>query len=252
MRKFLKKSGITSVVLVSLAAMAFLPKSVSQWIILAAVVFFVALKCAVYYSEHRDEFLVKREFLKSGNKKSTKSKAEQMLNYVVIQLSHRITDKLHSAFPESSWHWIDRPTVNLFAEGGRLRIATKMTDDFNGADVILDSFGRIGLEMLKTDTFTKIIKDKDNNADTDYTVDAEAWYSQCGQKALTDIITDLNARGTKVLSINEDGSIVINDGEQIGVLKSFPSKNVWKKLIEIFEKNDLKAVEDEHSILLGW
>ena len=175
-----------------------------------------------------------------------------MLNYVVIQLSHRITDKLHSAFPESSWHWIDRPTVNLFAEGGRLRIATKMTDDFNGADVILDSFGRIGLEMLKTDTFTKIIKAKDNNADTDYTVDAEAWYSQCGQKALTDIITDLNARGTKVLSINEDGSIVINDGEQIGVLKSFPSKNVWKKLIEIFEKNDLKAVEDEHSILLGW
>lgn len=252
MRKILKKSGITSVVLVSLAAMAFLPKSVSQWIILAAVVFFVALKCAVYYSEHRDEFSVKREFLKSGNKKSTKSEAEQMLNYVVIQLSHRITDKLHSAFPESSWHWIDRPTVNLFAEGGRLRIATKMTDDFNGADVILDSFGRIGLEMLKTDTFTKIIKDKDNNADTDYTVDAEAWYSQCGQKALTDIITDLNARGTKVLSINEDGSIVINDGEQIGVLKSFPSKNVWKKLIEIFEKNDLKAVEDEHSILLGW
>ena len=252
MRKILKKSGITSVVLVSLAAMAFLPKSVSQWIILAAVVFFVALKCAVYYSEHRDEISVKREFLKSGNKKSTKSEAEQMLNYVVIQLSHRITDKLHSAFPESSWHWIDRPTVNLFAEGGRLRIATKMTDDFNGADVILDSFGRIGLEMLKTDTFTKIIKDKDNNADTDYTVDAEAWYSQCGQKALTDIITDLNARGTKVLSINEDGSIVINDGVQIGVLKSFPSKNVWKKLIEIFEKNDLKAVEDEHSILLGW
>lgn len=254
MRKAMKKSGLTTVIIVSLAAMAFLPKNVAQWVVLAAIVIFAAVKGISYYSEHKDELSAKKEKLKSKVKKNKKSKpeGEPVLNYAITQLSHRVTDKLHSAFPESSWHWVERPTVKIFAEGGKVRIATKKTEEFTEADVMLDAFGRIEVKMLKTDTVTKIVKSTDKNADTNYTVDADAWYSQCAQKVLTDIITDLNARGTKTLCIKEDGSMVVDDDKQVGTLKAFPSKNLWKKIVSIFEDNGLMAVENEDCIELGW
>lgn len=254
MRKSMKKSGLTTVIIVSLAAMAFLPKNVAQWVVLAAIVIFAAVKGISYYSEHKDEISKKKEKIKSKVKKSKKSKpeTESVLNYAITQLSHRVTDKLHSAFPESSWHWVERPTVALFAEGGKVRIATKKTEEFTEADVMLDAYGRIEVKMLKTDTVTKIVKATDKNAETDYTVDADAWYSQCAQKVLTDIITDLNARGTKVLCIKEDGSMVVDDDKQVGTLKAFPGKNLWKKIVSIFEDNGLMVVENEDCIELGW
>jgi len=254
MRKAMKKSGLTTVIIVSLAAMAFLPKNVAQWVVLAAIVIFAAVKGISYYAEHKDEISEKKEKIKSKVKKSKKSKpeTEPVLNFAITQLSHRVTDKLHSAFPECSWHWVERPTVALFAEGGKVRIATNKTEEFTEADVMLDAFGRIEVKMLKTDTVTKIVKATDKNADTDYTVDADAWYSQCAQKVLTDIITDLNARGTKVLCIKEDGTMVVDDDKQVGTLKAFPSKNLWKKIVSIFEDNGLMAVENEDCIELGW
>lgn len=254
MRKAMKKSGLTTVIIVSLAAMAFLPKNVAQCVVLAAIVVFAAAKGVSYYSEHKDEFFAKKEKIRSKDKKSKKFKpeTEPVLNYAITQLSHRVTDKLHSAFPEGSWHWVERPSVKLFAEGGKVRIATSKTEEFNEADVILDTYGRIEVEMLKTDSVSKIIKRTDETADTNYTVDAEAWYSQCAQKVLTDIITDLNAHGTKVLCIKKDGSMVVDDDKQVGTLKAFPSKNLWKKLVGIFEENGLMAVENEDSIELGW
>ena len=253
MRKFLKKSGLTSVILVSITAMAFLPKNVAQWVVLGSIVIFGVSKGVIYYLNNEDEFKRKRE-RRAVKAKGSKSAPVVPLEfkYAVNQLSHRVTDKLHSAFPEGTWHWTDKPTAKLFTDGGRIRIATSKTEDFNEADVILDTYGRIEIKMLKTNSVSDIIKASDENADTDFTVDAKMWYEQCGQKVLTDIITDLNARGTKILCINEDGRIIINDDEQVGMLKAFPSKNLWSKLISIFEESDLKAVENEHSIQLGW
>ena len=37
MRKYLKKTGLTSVILISLAAIAILPKNISQWVVLATI-----------------------------------------------------------------------------------------------------------------------------------------------------------------------------------------------------------------------
>lgn len=253
MRKLLKKSGLTAVILVSIAAMTFLPKNVAQWVVLGSIAIFSIAKGVIYYFNNEDEFKRKRERCAVRAKSSKNAPVVPLeFKYAVTQLSHRVTDKLHSAFPEGTWHWTDKPTAKLFTDGGRIRIATSKTEDFNEADVILDTYGRIEIKMLKTNSVSDIIKSSDKNADTDFTVDTQMWYEQCGQKVLTDIITDLNARGTKVLCINEDGSIVIDDDKQVGMLKAFPSKNLWSKLVSIFEESGLKAVENEHSIQLGW
>lgn len=252
MREFLKKSGLRTIILVSIAAIAFLPKDTAQWVVLGAILLFAASKVVVYYLEHKIEIYAKNQKAKSGKKKCAESESEMALNFTIIQLSHRVTDRLHTLFPECTWTWVDKPTLNFFAKGGRLRIATNKTEEFKEADVILDIFGRIDIKMLNSDSVTELIKAVDKNADTDYTVDVDVWYTQCGQKLLTEIITELNAGGTKVLCINEDGSIVIDDNKQVGTFKTFPSKNLWRKLISIFEENGLNAVENEHSIQVGW
>lgn len=252
MREFLKKSGLRTIILVSIAAIAFFPKDTAQWVVLGAILLFVVSKAVVYYLEHKNEIYAKTQKAKSGKKKCAESESEMALNFTIIQLSHRVTDRLHALFPECTWTWVDKPTLNFFAKGGRLRIATNKTEEFKEADVILDMFGRIDIKMLNSDSVTELIKTVDKNADTDYTVDVDVWYTQCGQKLLTEIITELNAGGTKVLCINEDGSIVIDDNKQVGTFKTFPSKNLWTKLISIFEENGLNAVENEHSIQVGW
>lgn len=251
MRKTLKKSGLTAVILITIAAIAFLPQNVAAWIVFATILFFGIVKGVIYYLDNKEK--LKRKFRIAKRKKLKPASTVPLeFKYAVNQLSHRITDNLHSAFPQSTWQWVDKPTSKLFTDGGRVRISTSKTKEFNEADVILDTYGNIKVEMLDPQSISDIVKAMDNNANTNYIVDTQMWYEQCGQKILTDIITDLNARGTKVLSIKEDGSIVTEDDKPEGMLESFPSKNLWKKLIGIFEENGLQAIENEHSIQLGW
>lgn len=249
MRNYLKKSGLASIIVLSVIATVFLPKQIAQWLVLIGITAVGIFKGIEYLYAHKEEFCEKR---KKRRKRTEDSETRSDIRYAVIQLSHRITDKLHSAFPESSWHWLDEPNANLFLNGGMVRIATTKTENFSEADVILDSFGRIDIKMLETSSFTDVVKNQDEKADTDYTVDAKAWYEQWGQKVLTDLITELNARGTKVLCIKEDGSVVIDEDKQVGLLKAFPTKNLWKKLIGVFEESGLTAVENEHGIEIGW
>lgn len=253
MRNYLKESGLSAVILVSIAAIAFLNKNAAQWVILGAIVVFVISKSIIYCINHKDDFAEKKEHCVLTVKRHRKVHEIPLdFKYAVNQLSHRITDRLHSAFPESTWCWTDKPTAKIFTDGGRMRIVTSKTENFNEADVILDSYGRIEIKMIEASSVSDIIKATDENADTDFTIDAQIWYEQCAQKVLTDIITELNAKGTKVLSINKDGGIIIEDDKQIGILKAFPTKNLWKKLIGIFEENGLMAVENENSIQIGW
>ena len=45
---------------------------------------------------------------------------------------------------------------------------------------------------------------------------------------------------------------MIDDDKKVGTLKSFPTKNLWKKLVSVFEESGLTAVENENSIQIGW
>lgn len=252
MRKYLKQSGVAGIILITIAAIAFLPKTIAQGVILAAFTVFFISKGTLYVLDNKEMFTHKRENLTSKRQRKNAPVIPLEFKYAVNQLSHRVTDKLHSAFPEATWHWLEKPTAKLFTDGGRIRIATEKSENFTEADVLLDTFGRIEIKMLEVNSVSDIVKATSENAETEFTVDTRVWYEQCGQKVLTDIITDLNARGTRNLCINEDGSIVIDDNKQVGTLKAFPAKNLWKKLAGIFEDSGLTVVENEHSIQLGW
>ena len=256
MKMYLRITGITAVILVAIAATAILPKQIAQGAILCAV-----LLCGIW---NGIRFIMKhKEFFKSKNlvkvmkadeeqNKTAEKTQDDYLKYAVFQLSHRITDKLHSAYPDSSWQWTEKPSFQLFITGGHIRIMTMQTEEFNEADVQIDSIGRIGIQMLKSSPIEEIITANSENAETDFTVDPAVWYEQRGRKLLFDVITDLNAQGTKSVRIDESGRVTLADSSEVAKLEAFPTKNLWIKLIELLNGDQLKTVEVEDSIELSW
>lgn len=255
MRAQLRKSGLNIVIILSIIAIAFFPKQVSQWVVLGVVSVWALIHIAFFCIKHKTFFESKKLQFKSAenNKKEEPDNliAESFYS-ALLQLSHRITDKLHSAYPEATWNWKDKPNSAFFMNGGRLRIATMNTDSFNEADVIIDKLGRIDIRMLQSSGISDVMKSVTDKAETDFTVDVEVWYEQRGKQVLVDVITDLNSRGTKTLTISEDGSITTEDDIEVGNLAAFPAKNLWEKLIDILVKDNLNAEEKNGKLQLNW
>lgn len=253
MRKYLRKTGIAAVIMIAVTAIAFLPKQTAQWAVLIAVLACCLWNGVRFGLEHKG--FLKRKRFAAKTKAAAKSDADETQNYLTVatrQLAHRITDKLHSAYPDSSWQWVEKPGMQLFEEGGHIRIATVQTEEFQEADVRLDAIGRIGIQMLKANPIEEIIASQSEYANADFSIDPEVWYEQRGRKLLFDIITDLNAQGTKSIRIDEKGNVMLADSREVAKLEAFPTKNLWAKLKELLEGDQLKTVEAEDSIELSW
>ena len=93
----MKKSGLTTVIIVSLAAMAFLPKNVAQWVVLAAIVVFAAVKGISYYAEHKDEISAKKEKIRKraeiSRRTAQKSKKIVVAKLIVIVYNYDVLRK---------------------------------------------------------------------------------------------------------------------------------------------------------------
>ena len=82
-------------------------------------------------------------------------------------------------------------------------------------------------------------------------VDVRVWYELIGQKVLEELITDLNANGHSMLTIRENGDIVVSCQKKKvlkATLDSFPGKAYWKELVSILEENELNGkISDDRS-----
>lgn len=254
MREFLRKSGLAAIIVASIISVTFLPKNVSQWVVFAVVGAWAITNAVLFCIRHKEFFKSKsfKRTAKSPRQDSRSSDSSLDFKYSKIQLGHRITDRLHSAYPNSTWDWKDMPTASLFTDGGIVRIVTANTDDFKEAEVVVDNIGRIEVNMLAVSSIKGIVKTECEDAETDYTVDVKMWYDRRAASYLRELITDLNSKGTKTLTIDESGCIKIADNEKVGALNAFPAKNLWKQLISVLEDEELKAVEVENGIQIGW
>lgn len=254
MREFLRTSGIAPIIVASIILVAFLPKNVSQWIVLVIVGVWAITNTVLFCNRHKEFFKSKsfKRISKSPNRDKNGSDSPLDFKYSKIQLGHRITDRLQSAYPNSTWNWKDKPTASLFINGGSVRITTANTETYNEAEVVVDCIGRIEINMLAVSCINDIIKKQYKDAETEYIVDVKMWYEQCAASYLTELITDLNSKGTKTLTIDEKGCIKLDDNKEVGMLNRFPAKNLWKQLISILESEELKAVEIENCIQIGW
>ena len=171
---------------------------------------------------------------------------EMMLRHIAL----RITDKLKSAYPHATWQWQGKPLLQNILQGSTVRISVEDMAEFTHADITFDRFGRIHVEPMIIGSFAASpVPDATEAVPAEAepeppVVDVNVWYELIGQKALENIITELNANGYTKLSIKENGDIVINRKKKESVqatLDAFPGKPYWEELITVLEENELKG-----------
>ena len=185
---------------------------------------------------------------------------------VLLHISLRITEKLKSAYPQSVWQWKDTPSLQGILNGETTRILVENMDAYTHADISFDRFGRIHVEPMVIGSFAEPTENsaderpESGSADAETNpepsvVDVRVWYELIGQKVLEELITDLNANGHSMLTIKENGDIVVSCQKKKilkATLDSFPGKTYWKELVSILEENELKGKISDNSLQVSW
>lgn len=183
---------------------------------------------------------------------------------MLLHISLRITEKLKSAYPQSVWQWKDTPSLQNILAGGTMRIMVENMDTYTHADISFDRFGRIHVEPMVIGCFADVENGTDAKPESGTgeettpepsVVDVRVWYELIGQTVLEKLITDLNANGHSMLTIKENGDIVVSCQKKKilkATLDSFPGKTYWKELISILEENELKGKISDNSLQVSW
>ena len=188
-----------------------------------------------------------------------------METLLIRQISYQVTDKIKAAYPDASWEYTRPIKAESLLSCDIIRIRTFHTGDYNFADVSLDRYGHLKLFMMTITDFTPLPGQKnpdgaktdhpENPAEPPIHVDPESWYSLIGKPLLTELIGDLQARGHRKLFINEAGEIFIyanNTPEIKDTFQHFPPRDYWAALMDIFTRDELKAVETNDTLELSW
>lgn len=183
---------------------------------------------------------------------------------MLLHIALRITEKLKSAYPQAVWQWKDAPSLQGILSGGTIRILVENMDTYTHADISFDRFGRIHVEPMVIGSFADVENGADAKPESGMgeettpepsVVDVRVWYELIGQKVLEELITDLNANGHSMLTIKENGDIVVSCQKKKilkATLDSFPGKTYWKELISILEENELKGKISDNSLQISW
>lgn len=193
-------------------------------------------------------------------KASVSPEFEQDQELMMQHISLRIAEKLKSAYPQSTWQWIKKPSVHDLLNGTTARIKVDGMDKFTHADITFDRFGRIHVTPMEIGLFGAATSDTDSGEAEDTpkeppVVDVKAWYELIGQTVLETQITNLNANGHSKLTIKENGDIVINRQKKevlVTTLDAFPAKNYWEDLVKLLEENELNAKIAGNSLQVSW
>ena len=193
-------------------------------------------------------------------KASVSPEFEQDQELMMQHISLRIAEKLKSAYPQSTWQWINKPSVHDLLNGTTARIKVDGMDKFTHADITFDRFGRIHVTPMEIGLFGTATSDTDSDETEDTpkeppVVDVKAWYELIGQTVLETQITNLNANGHSKLTIKENGDIVINRQKKevlVTTLDAFPTKNYWEDLVKLLEENELNAKIAGNSLQVSW
>lgn len=188
----------------------------------------------------------------------SKKQEETMLYHIAL----RITEKLKSAYPKTTWSWETTPNLKSLLSNKTVRILVEGMGKYTHADINFDTYGRIHITpmSIRVGSFKKPEKkanenEEESKIEVPEIVDIPTWYKLRGQEILKRTILELNANGHTKLSIKENGDIVIYKQKQEVVkttLETFPQRNYWEEFIEILHEEQLKATIYRNEIKVSW
>lgn len=170
---------------------------------------------------------------------NSSQREHQAEDTLVKHVNYRISTYLHSAFPDASWEWVTKDPASLITHGGQGRILLHGVPDYNYAEVDLRRSGRIECRLVRVDPFPSgAIEQKEARPKEDEQFNPQVWFELQGRQVLEDLVADLDSRGHHSLTMNEDGSITVEDdvgGKAFPAFSSFPRKVHWPQMVRVLE-----------------
>ena len=261
-------SGVSVLIVAVLAIMAFVGGSMqlwllglafTVWVIWAILKHFVpCLKAWVY--RHKVQKL--RRQRSAQVRKTTAFKVPDISDpfgsVLLRHVSFRISSYLQSAYPDATWEWCEEFPEKIVAKGGTARIQVFGIPAFNYADVTFNQKADIACNMLKIVPMAEL-----RNAAGETTtvpekrnpIDPQVWYETQAREVLENLITDLNARGHRNLTIRDNGEVAIQQADTALVKPLFenvPERVYWPRLVKVFEREGIAANIAENGMVLSW
>lgn len=181
--------------------------------------------------------------------------AESLL---LCHVNHRISAYLRSAYPDSTWEWVEKRPERLALLGGTGRIRVFGIPDFDHADITLDRQANISCSLVKTVPLTAAGNAggaEEKMPPNRQPVDPQVWYEIQGRDVLESLVADLNSRGHSRLTLHENGDACVEeDSRDVPKerLPGFPEKVYWPRLVQVLEGNGLAAEIAADGIRVSW
>lgn len=237
-------------------------KPIFQWIALAALAVWVAVEIGRIALPRIMKRIRARQSRVIAPRETVRPVQEEPAdNSLLLQINYRITEQLKLTYPNVSWLWENRPGTAELKRGGTWRIVLSNTDPFNYGEVHLNASGAMNISLLQVIPLREAdrIPEKDDSDLHESEIlnrfDVKAWYAKDGEKALCEIVEELNTQGYKKLRITEGGEVIIaaNDGDHpFETIRDFPPKAVWSDLCVLVREDDIQASVDGTQLAIAW
>ena len=183
------------------------------------------------------------------------TQAKAMENALQLHVNHRITECLHKIYPNATWAWMEKDSMQLILQGGIGRIRVNGVEHYEHADVKIEPMGKITCSMVNQVPASKNPKTEQRSSPAPMPLNPQIWYEKQGRNVLLNVITDLHSRGHASLTVADDGSIIIQENEEavkISRLIDFPTRSYWNQLVQVFQREGLAAKIEPKGLQLTW
>ena len=233
--------------------------------IIAVAVFY--RKIIIFLFSKLKNYVIKKfkkcsKVFKLRHSKKTDYETEKNIqkNKRIFQLfSLLITEKLVAVYPNVTWTFVSKNSLEVALYGGCCRISLTHAEENNFAEVNCDAEGRININLIKVNELpNKDIPFKFPQENINHSkFNLDEWFSTVGNEELTNIVIEMNSNGFNKLFINADGEVftsISNDSRDslIKKIENFPIKDYWASLINKFDDIGLKVKEENENLVVTW
>lgn len=192
----------------------------------------------------------------SLHRNASSGAGQRMADMLLRHVNCRISERLRVPYPDVKWEWETESPIQLIMNGGIGRIRLHGVPEYDFAEVKVDRGGGIQCALLRIEPLPNGAAPEEEVCQTDgELVDPKVWYELQGRNVLQNMIADLESRGHKSLTMNEDGTITVADekgGKTIQAFSSFPSRVCWPQTVRVLESEGYAAEIDGDAIAVTW
>ena len=243
-KMLLSTAGTLSAVLI-LCAVLVPPNYRVHAMVMASVTFIVLL----YYR------------LKKSHKKDAKERQMQVIDMepdykklYAQQIQQRVQERLKEKFPSASVELCEKDILQIAASGKCIYVPIKKAEHYSHMSVSIGRNGEIQMNLFSLVNLEQVHREQITIAEEENR-EVDRWYSQRGQKMLTELITNMHSRGYTKLSISESGDVTVKENGRSVLkdhFKEIPPKDQWARLKELMAEDDVQMQVSGRRLTLAW